>query len=67
MGRAVPVKIKMYLPTTDALRRELAQRVSEVHADFVSDRLKELTCPAGQKKALADAILAAAQSREHPS
>lgn len=59
MKKAAPVKIKLYIPTTDAGRQELKRRVSNVHADFAAQQIRGLDCPVEQKLALADAILAA--------
>ena len=59
MRTSAPVKIKVYFPTTDAGKQELTRRVSEIHADFVSAQVKSLNCPAKQKLALVDSIIAA--------
>ena len=62
MRTAAPIKLKVYSPATDEGRRMLAQRVADVHADFITAKIKGLDCPAEQKRALADAIAASARA-----
>lgn len=57
MRRRTPVQVIVHFPTTEEGERELARRVSEVHADFVLGTLNRLNCPAKQKLALLQAVI----------
>ena len=61
MRRQQPVKIVLYYPKTADSRLELSKRVAAIHADAVLARLKTLTCPETQKRALLDAIITTAR------
>lgn len=54
----VPIPVIVHAPQTDEGRQELAQRVAAIHAEMVHHRLQKLSCPAGQKAALLDALIA---------
>lgn len=58
-----PVNVIIYFPTTEKGQSELAQRVSDVHANAVNQQLKLLNCPAQQKLDLLDAIIKTAKTR----
>ena len=46
MGRKhAPINIVMHYPTTEEGKRELAERVAEVHADFVLNYVRKLQIP----------------------
>ena len=62
--KMAPINLIMHYPKTEAGKKELAQRVSDVHASAVNRRLKELNCPTSQKLELLDAVIAAAKSRQ---
>lgn len=62
--KMAPINLIMHYPKTEAGKKELAQRVSDVHASAVNHRLKELNCPTSQKLELLDAVIAAAKSRQ---
>ena len=53
----MPFEVKFYIPKGEDGLRELAARVSDVHADFVISKIKGLDCPLEQKLALVDAII----------
>ena len=57
MRKMAPVNVIVYYPKTEEGREELSRRVALVHADAVSRRLKELTCPEKQKLELLDAVI----------
>lgn len=57
MRTSVPIKVKLYLPKTEAGRQELACRVAGVHADVAVAKLKKLPCSNEQKQALIDGVL----------
>lgn len=62
MRTAAPIRLKVYYPTTDEGRQMLAQHVADVHADFVTAKIKGLDCPAEQKRALVDIIAASVRA-----
>jgi hypothetical protein len=57
MGKRSPAAVEVVLPQTPAGRQELARRAAEVHADSVLDAISRLSCPAGQKLALLQAVI----------
>ena len=64
MGRkSAPITIVMHYPTTEEGKRELAERVAEVHADFVLNYVRKLQIPSWQKEKLIDAVIATAKER----
>ena len=58
MNKSAPIEIIVHYPTTDEGKKELARRVSDVHADFVCAKLKALDCPTKQKLELINTIVA---------
>ena len=66
MGKHGQIHIIMHFPTSEKGKYELGNRVSDIHASTVTQRLKSLNCPTQQKLDLLDAIIATvkAQSRE---
>lgn len=63
MKRHGPVKIIIHHPETEDGKLELAKRVSEVHADAVNARIKDLRCPTVQKLQLLDAVINTAKQK----
>lgn len=64
MGRKhAPINIVMHYPTTEEGKRELAERVAEVHADFVLNYVRKLQIPSWQKEKLVDAVIATVKER----
>lgn len=59
---SAPINVIIYLPKTEEGKRELAQRVADVHADFVHQYIKNLKCPSKQKEQLLDAVIKDASS-----
>lgn len=59
IGLNVPAPIEMMVvpPQTEVGQRELAQRVAELHADYVLHTIDRLPCPAQQKLALLQAVI----------
>ena len=53
----------VYYPKTAEGREELAKRVSDVHAATVTQRIKSLNCPTGQKLELLDAVIETVKAR----
>lgn len=64
--KMAPFKLIVHYPQTEKGKEELAQRVSDVHAAAVNQRLKSLNCPTSQKLDLLDAVIKTvkAKSRE---
>lgn len=61
--KSAPINVIVYHPKTEAGKRELAQRVADVHATFVLQYIKKLDCPSEQKVQLLDAVIKDASSR----
>ena len=57
MKKAAPINIIVHYPTTEEGWRELRRRVAEVHADVVTNYIRNLRCPTWQKIKLVDAII----------
>ena len=58
-----PVNLIVYYPKTEEGQLELAKRVSDVHADVVTRRIKSLNCPTSQKLELLDAVIDTVKKR----
>ena len=54
----------VHYPTTEEGKHELAERVAEVHADFVLQYVRKLPCPSKQKEELIDAVIESAKERQ---
>lgn len=64
MGRkSAPIEVVVHYPTTEEGKRELAERVAEVHADFVLHYVRKLQIPSWQKEKLIDAVIKSAKER----
>ena len=61
--KSAPINVMVYYPKTEAGKRELAQRVAGVHADFVNQYIKKMNCPSEQKVQLLNAVIADASGR----
>lgn len=59
--RMAPINVIMHFPSTENGKKELARRVSDVHAAAVIQRIKELNCPTQQKLDLLDAVIKTAK------
>lgn len=55
--KSAPIEIVVHYPTTEEGKRELAERVAGVHADFVLQYVRKLNCPSKQKEELIDAVI----------
>ena len=51
------IAIKVYMPETTAGNKELAQRISAIHSEFVNRRIAQLTCANQQKLRLMDSVI----------
>ena len=59
--KMAPINVIMHFPSTEDGKKELARRVSDVHAAAVIQRIKELNCPTQQKLDLLDAVIKTAK------
>lgn len=57
MKRHGPVNLIVHYPTTQEGQEDLARRVAEVHANAVTMRIQQLSCPTSQKQQLLDAVI----------
>lgn len=55
------IHVIVYYPKTEQGKRELAERVADVHADFVNRTIRNLNCPSEQKTLLLNAVIKAAK------
>ena len=62
IAKSAPINMIIYYPQSEEGKKLLAQRVAEVHADSVIDRIKRLTCPSNQKTELFNAVLNTAKN-----
>ena len=61
--KSAPINVIVHYPKSIEGQRELAERVAGVHADFVNQYIKKLTCPSEQKTKLLDAVINGASSK----
>lgn len=57
MRTSAPIQVTVHVPQTEAGKQELARQVAAVHADFVTDAIHNLHCPARQKLTLLQAVI----------
>lgn len=62
--KSAPIHVIVHYPKTEEGKRELAERVSGVHADMVNQHIKKLNCPSEQKVQLLDAVIQAASKEK---
>lgn len=55
--KSTPVNVITHYPTTEEGIRELANRAACVHASWMNQTLKKLTCPSEQKLKLLDSVI----------
>lgn len=60
-GKNSQINVLVHYPKTEEGRRELAERVADVHASMVDQHIKKLNCPSEQKMRLLDAVIEAAK------
>lgn len=66
MRTRAPIQLTVQFPESGEDRRELARRVSEVHADWVIGTLSKLDCPARQREELLQAVIDTARGVSPP-
>lgn len=54
----------VHYPKTKEGKRELAERVANVHADMVNQQIQKLSCPSEQKIQLLDSILKSVSNKK---
>ena len=57
MKKCVPINLILYYPKTEEGKRELAQRVADVHAETVKQTVSKLNCSSKQKEQLIDSVI----------
>lgn len=57
MRKPTPVNLIVYRPRTEQEQTELARRTAGIHAETVLRQVKELSCPAEQKKELLERMV----------
>ena len=60
--KMVPINLIVYYPQTPEGQEELAKRADEVHANVVTQHIKQLNCPTDQKLKLLDAVIQTAKT-----
>lgn len=55
--KSVPINIIIYYPSTEKSKKELANRVSDVHADLIQQFIQKLNCNPNQKVQLINNII----------
>ena len=61
------INLIVYRPTTVNSQLALAQRVADVHATTVIQRITALNCPAAQKLELLDAVIQTSKDTSPPN
>lgn len=57
MQKNTAIQVIVHYPETEEGRQELAQRVADVHADYVLAAICGLTCPDRQKRELLQGVI----------
>lgn len=57
-----PIELTVYGPKSSEGQLELAKRVSDIHADVITQRINALNCPTDQKLELLKAVIDAVKS-----
>ncbi len=64
IAKSAPINMIVYFPKSEKGKKLLAQRVAQVHADSVIDRIKRLNCPSERKTELLNAVLNTAKNEK---
>ena len=64
IAKSAPINMIIYFPNSEEGKKLLAQRVAQVHADSVIDKIKRLNSPSDQKTELLNAVLNSAKNEE---
>ena len=64
IAKSAPINMIVYYPKSVEGNKLLAQRVAQVHADSIIDRIKRLNCPSNQKTELLNAVMNTAKNEE---
>ena len=62
--KCVLIKLIVYYPKTEEGKRELAQRVADVHAETVKQTVSKLNCSSKQKEQLIDSVIGSVYESE---
>ena len=58
-----PFELVVYYPKTEEGKRELSERVADIHAETVLQMIHKQDCPSAQKLQLVDAVVETAKRR----
>ena len=64
MRRREKMYLILYYPKTEEGKRELAQRVADVHAETVKQTVSKLNCSSKQKEQLIDSVIGSVYESE---
>ena len=64
IAKSAPINMIVYYPKSEEGNKLLAQRVAQVHAASVIDKIKRLNCPSERKTELLNAVLNTAKGEE---
>ena len=64
MKKCVPINLILYYPKTEEGKRELAQRVADVHAETVKQTVSKRNCSSKQKEQLIDSVIGSVYESE---
>ena len=64
IAKSAPINMIIYYPKSEEGKKLLAQRVAQIHADSVTERIKRLNFPSDQKMELLNAVLNTAKNEE---
>ena len=65
--KTTPINVIFYYPKTEEAKRELADRVADIHADTVDQYIKKINCPSEQKIKLLNAVIEIASKNRDES
>ena len=64
MKKCVPINLIVYYPKSEEGKRELAQRIADVHAETVKQTVSKLNCSSKQKEQLIDLVIGSVYESE---
>ncbi|MBR5294095.1 MAG: hypothetical protein IKU31_04900 [Oscillospiraceae bacterium] len=65
MRRMAPITLIVHYPKTVTGQAELANRVADVHAATVIQKIRSLDCPTSQKLELLDSFITTSKTGHH--
>ncbi|MBR6570579.1 MAG: hypothetical protein IKK75_09010 [Clostridia bacterium] len=58
MAKSAPFSVLVHIPEDAAKKQQLARKTAQLHAEYVISSIRELKCPAEQKLALLERVIA---------